>query len=408
MTFQKICQNCGKPFRAKRQNAKWCSSACKTQGNRKKKGLSPQSDWFKTNIKNEPPVPIVKKELTNLLAKHNEIESILRNDYNQTHNIDIWSYDYNIPSISSLVLKKKREPTSEKIKIEAEIRKLERELNKEKRESSRTQQFDGNEFTKKTRKYKRLRKEIAEKKKDILKIEAEIWEITPSILKKNLQDELIDLDTQMKKLQKEYDKENNILENTVISAEKLKSKVYKTYTLDSEFQPILGTPAIPFTGMIHGTQGSGKSSFMVKFASSFAYKNGDVIYLSLEEGLSETFQKKMNLYDIFPRISNFDIAQDIYKIETIVKNTNLYKLIIIDSLSVADINQKELEKLIKKSKQNECSLFFINHTNKNKDYKGSSGIGHAVDMILKAEEGVIKIDGKNRYQENNSASYKIY
>lgn len=207
------------------------------------------------------------------------------------------------------------------------------------------------------------------------------------------QEEIFNLKEEIESLQNGYDLEQLQYSNKIIKADDFANIEFDLYKLDDDFEKVFGHPCKYFIAMLHGAKGSFKSSFALKFASYFAKKFGEVCYLSIEEGLSPSFQNKIKRYTE----GNIYISEE--RLPSKIKNniSSQYDLIIIDSVSQGNFDLKDIEQIISKRKQNNTSFLLIFQQTKDGDYKGGAEFGHLVDIVLKAENGIIKVDGKNRY-----------
>jgi len=191
----------------------------------------------------------------------------------------------------------------------------------------------------------------------------------------------------------------------LIDTNELLNMKFDLYELSEGFESVLGHPAKSFVGMIHGSAGSGKSSFAVKFASYFNSLFGKVCYLPIEEGLSFTFMQKIKKYAEYGDF-NIIVETTPSKIQKLSEN---YSLVIIDSISQLNFNTLDVEEIIRYRRTTNTSFLFIMHQNKDKTYKGESSMGHLVDIELEADNGIVTAS-KNRFRLNNLSeyNYKIF
>jgi len=130
---------------------------------------------------------------------------------------------------------------------------------------------------------------------------------------------------------------------------------------------------------VYGNPGGGKSSFCLKFLNEVS-KQKKVLssYICIEEKpCSFTFKEKIDRLGIDSKYLVF--AEDIL---------NLCENFVIDSLDTAEIaNLKGLN--------SKGLSIYISQITKSKKQKGSASIPHDVDVLLKAQDGVIYVE-KNR------------
>ena len=189
----------------------------------------------------------------------------------------------------------------------------------------------------------------------------------------------------------------------VVSAADIMNMQFDVYQFQEQYKQIFGEPAKSFLSMIYGSKGSGKSTYALEFADYFARNNfGKVVYFSLEEGISKSFQNKMILNNI---TGNIDISEE-RSTKEIKKQSQSYSLVIIDSVNTADLNDEDIGFITAYRKMYNTSFLLVLQATKGGDYKGDSGIVHDCDIVLRAENKEIFVE-KNRYANNTDNSYKI-
>jgi len=217
----------------------------------------------------------------------------------------------------------------------------------------------------------------------------------------NLIEEADKLSSEISALHKGYSIEQLQTTGKLIDTNQLINMKFDIYEFSEGFESILGHPEKSFVAMIHGTPGSGKSSFAVKFASYFNNKFGKVCYLPIEEGLSFTFMQKVRDYAVY---GDFNIMIETLpsKIQKLSEN---YSLVIIDSISQLNFNTSDIEEIIRYRRTTNTSFLFVMHQNKDKSYKGESSMAHLVDIQLESDNGII-MPLKNRFRLNGLDNYK--
>jgi len=177
---------------------------------------------------------------------------------------------------------------------------------------------------------------------------------------------------------------------------------YDLYEFSEGFENVLGHPDKNFVAMIHGSAGSGKSSFAIKFASYFSNNFGSVCYLPIEEGTkSFTFMKKIEQYAIY---GGFKLIEETLP-SKIQKLSESHSLIVIDSVSHLQFNVNDVEEIIRYRRNTNTSFLFVFHDTKEESYKGEASFGHLVDINLKAFKGTVTSEEKNRYKLNKLEQY---
>jgi predicted ATP-dependent serine protease len=146
-----------------------------------------------------------------------------------------------------------------------------------------------------------------------------------------------------------------------------------------------GLGALPkkFKALIYGFPGSGKSTFALQFANVYP---GQVLYVSAEEGFSESFICKLIQWEIVSKNITVSDAQTVREIEHDITKLHRVDLVIIDSLGMLDAVPH-----IERSAQ-----VWIAHSTKDGKYKGDSDLAHVVDMVIQCREGIANVE-KNRF-----------
>ena len=189
----------------------------------------------------------------------------------------------------------------------------------------------------------------------------------------------------------------------IITSSELQKLEYDELNFQGEWEHFFGKPSINFHCVIHGMPGEGKSTFAIQFANYLADNFGPVIYVSGEEGFSKTMKDKLtnnnaNSPDLF-----FTDIRTLQDIKAQVK-PNVFNFIFIDSLDNMRINaidMKELRKLYANS-----ALISISQSTKDGKMRGSNEIVHDSDIAVKVSNGVAKTT-KNRFLEIGR-TYQIF
>ena len=81
------------------------------------------------------------------------------------------------------------------------------------------------------------------------------------------------------------------------SPKEIAKKTYKTLPWGGRWEESFGLPEENSTWFISGASASGKSSFVMQLAYELTHY-GQVLYLSYEEGLNQSFQERMLRFDL--------------------------------------------------------------------------------------------------------------
>ncbi len=120
------------------------------------------------------------------------------------------------------------------------------------------------------------------------------------------------------------------------SPEEIIRKRYEVLPWEGQWEEAFGRPAIGEMWFITGASASGKSSFVMQLARELC-NYGKVLYLSLEEGVSQSFKERIERYQMSEVSRAFAVAtSDSYEelIERLSKQRSA-RFIIIDSFQYA-------------------------------------------------------------------------
>lgn len=119
-------------------------------------------------------------------------------------------------------------------------------------------------------------------------------------------------------------------------------KRYKTLPWDGEWQRVFGRPALNELWFISGASAQGKSSFVMQLAKKLC-EYGRVLYVSGEEGIRQSFQRRLQLFHMEDVNRRFFIIEDT-RIEALTERLAKHKsprFVVIDSFQVAEWTYEE-------------------------------------------------------------------
>jgi predicted ATP-dependent serine protease len=179
----------------------------------------------------------------------------------------------------------------------------------------------------------------------------------------------------------------------VLSAKELLNTVSdKDYLkLKSPYKNMFGKVSTTFKLLLHGGPGSGKTTFLLKFANDLT-SLGSVLYVSSEEFDSTTLVEKLK--ELMKKEGlNFELPDNLFFSKEI-GNLKDYDFIIVDSVNDIGLGIDEFKEI--KNKFKDKAFILVLQNTKAGDYKGGKEWEHEVDIAAKVENGVIDIF-KNRY-----------
>ena len=189
---------------------------------------------------------------------------------------------------------------------------------------------------------------------------------------------------------------------TTSAADIFRSK--KTGKKISGFE-FLGAVPGRFLMLLYGLPGGGKSTFALQFADKISTRKRMLYYSAEEESDSYSIWAKVRENNIDnPNIIVHEPdtnGRNVYDIVEKQKNF-LCGNIVIDSISVMKLKERDIEFFKKKARG---IKILVCHSTKDNKYKGTSDIGHLVDVVIKVDEGIATPD-KNRF--GPLESYRIF
>lgn len=132
------------------------------------------------------------------------------------------------------------------------------------------------------------------------------------------------------------------------SPKEIAKKTYKTLPWGGRWEEAFGLPEERATWFISGASASGKSSFVMQLAYELTHY-GQVLYLSYEEGLNQSFQERMLRFDLDKRQGWFRVVPNdtLDDLTARLKKRHSAKFIIVDSFQLANWGYPETEALVK-------------------------------------------------------------
>lgn len=173
------------------------------------------------------------------------------------------------------------------------------------------------------------------------------------------------------------------------SPKEVLAKTYVTLPWSGEWAKAFGHPAVNELWLIHGPSGAGKSSFVMQLAKELT-KYGTVLYMSYEEGVSQSFQKRLEMHKMNEVQGHFRIATDDSLDELIerLKKAKSPKFVIIDSYHASGFEYPDAKRL-RETFPRKCFIF-ISWEKKGQPMGGA--------LKLKYDAGVkVRVSGYRAY-----------
>lgn len=141
------------------------------------------------------------------------------------------------------------------------------------------------------------------------------------------------------------------------SPKEIVKKTYKTLPWGGKWEVAFGLPEERATWFISGASASGKSSFVMQLAWELTHY-GQVLYLSYEEGLNQSFQERLIRHELDKRQGWFRVVTNdtLNDLTERLRKRHSAKFVIVDSFQMAYWSYSETEELIK-SFPKKCFIF---------------------------------------------------
>lgn len=175
----------------------------------------------------------------------------------------------------------------------------------------------------------------------------------------------------------------------VMSAAELAAKKFESWPFSGEWKRFIGQPEPGFHMAIYGKPGQGKSTFAVQFANYLSSNHGKTLYISSEEGHSQTMAAKLK-----GNPSDKLFISEFTNLDSIINEK--YPFIVIDSANHMRLTPDEIEQLKKALKERKTSLIVIHQATKDGELRGSQQVEHNADIVVQVDKGQATTT-KNRY-----------
>lgn len=175
----------------------------------------------------------------------------------------------------------------------------------------------------------------------------------------------------------------NFPKSKLFTGNDLVEKKFNTLAFTGKFLELIGEPEKNFSGMIWGLPKGGKSNFAIRFADYLQQDFGNVLYIAVEEGESQTLKGKIE--DIGGSDLTFLDTKDIGEMKKYVGDPK-YSFVFIDSINRAGITDEILETI--KVENPTKSIVSIVQATKGGNFKGDQALTHNCGFIIKVIDGI--------------------
>lgn len=141
------------------------------------------------------------------------------------------------------------------------------------------------------------------------------------------------------------------------SPKEIAAKKWVTLPWGERWSKPFGEPADNASWFISGASASGKSSFVMQLAKELC-KYGPVLYLSYEEGVNQSFQRRMDYLGMAEVQGRFRVVTDDSYDELVerLRKPKSPKFVIVDSFQVARWTYDQAYELIRRFRR-KCFIF---------------------------------------------------
>ena len=148
------------------------------------------------------------------------------------------------------------------------------------------------------------------------------------------------------------------------SPREISARTYRCLPWGERWSVPFGTPTMTETWFVSGASASGKSSFVMQLAKELC-RYGSVLYLSLEEGVSQSFKERIERYRMSDVQGRFRVAVDdtLEELTARLSRPKSPHFVIVDSFQYAGWTYEQAKSLVTRFQQK--SFIFISQ-----EYKG--------------------------------------
>lgn len=145
----------------------------------------------------------------------------------------------------------------------------------------------------------------------------------------------------------------------------ISQRKYKTINWEGQWKEAFGCPAINETWFISGASAQGKSSFVMRLAKKLC-EYGKVLYVSAEEGIRQSFQRRTKMFNMEEVKEQFFVIvnPNIEALKSRLAKRKSPRFVIIDSFQMANWTYQDAMELIETF--NKKSFIFISQEYKSR------------------------------------------
>lgn len=191
--------------------------------------------------------------------------------------------------------------------------------------------------------------------------------------------------------------------NAVYTVADLQSRRYRRAGLAEEWRAHLGDPELGQTIIVWGLSASGKSFYAMKLSKAFAEAGHKVLYWPLEEGVSASYQMKLQACGMADVSRRFLTARDRFSVEALADFLNgrgAPAVVVIDSLQYSGLRYDDYREI--RHSWPRTTLIFVSHAD-GAEPRGSTAsdirydAGIKVRVVAKVAKAESRFGGREQY-----------
>lgn len=183
------------------------------------------------------------------------------------------------------------------------------------------------------------------------------------------------------------------------------TKKFKGVELGDGFRDVIGTLELKGSWCIWGQSGSGKTTFLMMLCKAFSDAGMDVLYNSLEEGLSMSIQRAYQRTGIKTDDKVRLISEGVPELTERLNKAKAPKVVIIDSLRYAQLDWQSYRKFCKDT-ENTLKIW-VTHA-KGKEPNGEFAQAVRYDSNVKIYTEGHRAFITSRYSQTGEGTFDIW
>lgn len=185
----------------------------------------------------------------------------------------------------------------------------------------------------------------------------------------------------------------------IMTIEDIKNATFDLIGLQDKWLNLIGKACKPTHFFVYGIGGSGKSSFVLLFSQYLASLGYKILYVAGEQFGTPTFKELLTRLNITAK-DNFKIVDSLQRL-----NPKDFDFVVLDSKDNVGVELPAFREL--KKKYPGQSFIILSQATKAGNFTGSEKWRNEVDVMLLAENGVIK-SGQDKNRWGGAGEMKVF